>query len=341
MAVEWIRRNIENFGGDPDRITLFGESAGGISVDYYSYAWTADPIVQGLISQSGTVTSLAQLTKAEANANWFNASASLACGNSSSDHNQVFECMQHKPAADIIRVLPSIDLGSSLASIPYSPTVDEALVFSTYSERKAADLPMLVGNTDFEAGLFRLYAPEVSNDQWHIFNQRTFVCPVAERAYSGKLQGAPIWRYRYFGEFPNLRLTTNPPSGAWHASEVGRSLSNLFNIDFSVLLPLSPFQIERRKLTASQIPILFDTTSTTLIANTPEQVAIGKYMRGAWAAFAKDPVNGLTTYEGGWPQYNPSDRTLIRIGFNNVVGPNLAVGNQYDAGCPLLKADSN
>jgi carboxylesterase type B len=37
MAVEWTRDNIENFGGDPSRITLFGESAGGTGVDYYAY----------------------------------------------------------------------------------------------------------------------------------------------------------------------------------------------------------------------------------------------------------------------------------------------------------------
>ncbi|KAH6871540.1 carboxylesterase [Thelonectria olida] len=307
MAVEWIRRNINGFGGDPDRITLFGQSAGGISVDYYSYAWTTDPIAHGFISQSGTATSLVQSTKAEASTNWFNASAALGCGNSSSDHNQVFECMQRKPAADMLSVLPSIDF-RKLSNIAYSPTVDDALVFSTYRERKAADLPILVGNTDFEAGLLRLFAPGVREDLWHVFNQRTYVCPAGERASYGMLTGTPTWRYRYFGEFPNLRLTTNPPSGAWHAAE---------------------------------IPILFDTIPTTAIANTPEQVAIGKYMRGAWAAFAKDPANGLTTYEDGWPQYSPSDRTLVRIGFDNMTGTNLAVGTQYDGGCPLSEAAPN
>jgi cholinesterase len=45
LAVEWVSKNIEAFGGDPARILLFGQSTGGGSVDIYSYAWTEDPIV--------------------------------------------------------------------------------------------------------------------------------------------------------------------------------------------------------------------------------------------------------------------------------------------------------
>jgi acetyl esterase/lipase len=38
MAIEWVHMNIGNFGGDPNRILLFGQSAGASSADLYSYA---------------------------------------------------------------------------------------------------------------------------------------------------------------------------------------------------------------------------------------------------------------------------------------------------------------
>ena len=63
-------------------------------------------------------------------------------------------------------------------------------------------------------------------------------------------------------------------------------------------------------------------------------------MRGAWAAFAKDPVRGLIGYEDGWPLYAPNASTLIRLGFNNRTGANLGLGAEYDSGCALVGSPS-
>jgi hypothetical protein len=55
------------------------------------------------------------------------------------------------------------------------------------------------------------------------------------------------------------------------------------------------------------------------------------YMRSAWANFAKDSQKGLTTL--GWPEYSTDGNTLVRLAFNDTLGPNLDKGKAYDQMC--------
>ena len=52
-GLKWVHKNIANFGGDPDKVTIFGESAGGISVSMLCASPLAKGLFQGAISESG------------------------------------------------------------------------------------------------------------------------------------------------------------------------------------------------------------------------------------------------------------------------------------------------
>eukprot|EP00058_Branchiostoma_floridae_P021065 XP_002606555.1 hypothetical protein BRAFLDRAFT_247407 [Branchiostoma floridae] len=56
-AIQWVKDNINNFGGDPDRITLFGESAGGASVSMQMLSPQNNGLFQRAICQSGVAMS--------------------------------------------------------------------------------------------------------------------------------------------------------------------------------------------------------------------------------------------------------------------------------------------
>ena len=52
-GLQWVKKNIAAFGGDPDKVTIFGESAGGIAVSQLCASPLAQGLFRGAISQSG------------------------------------------------------------------------------------------------------------------------------------------------------------------------------------------------------------------------------------------------------------------------------------------------
>lgn len=278
----------------------------------YSFAWADDPIVHGFIPESGTaVNSFAAGQTAEAvAANWYNVSSTVGCGGNTTSPDTVLACMRTKPYTSILAAIPNT--GGFIAEA-FGPTIDQVVVFSDVLARgqagNFAQLPMLLGSANNEAGLFiplqALAGNEYPQSVWDQFNL-AFTCPEATRANISVYNKVPTWRYRYFGDWPDLRITSTPNSGAYHASE----LAILFN--------------------TSTLPAAL---SSGIPAATSQEEAFGTYMRGAWAAFSKDPVNGLTRY--GWPAYNPTGETLIRLAYSNQTGTNAALPITYDAACQV------
>jgi cholinesterase len=145
MAVEWTRDNIEAFGGDPNRITIFGESAGGSSVDVYAFAWKDDPIASAFIAESGTaLTSDLFKPASKALNSWYSLTKGLGCGGADAGQSTL-ECAQKKTVSEIQGAsLSGMTMGKSsggdnsegVGPVPgYRPIIDEKTVFSDIVER--------------------------------------------------------------------------------------------------------------------------------------------------------------------------------------------------------------
>ncbi|KAK7182507.1 hypothetical protein DPSP01_010666 [Paraphaeosphaeria sporulosa] len=299
-AVEWVYENIHAFGGDAGKMTLFGQSAGSMSVDAYTYAYPFDPLVRGFIAQSGTV-GTSSYTFDPTGSNFTYVASQLGC-NTAASKDKVFSCVQSKPATDIISIYnkynATLNNGRSLS---FGPTADDEVIFSNYTDRQQrglfAQLPTVYSSNNAEGSSLLAYTPDgPPGGQAAIdaFTKSFGTCSTANGALARKNKGVHVWRIRYFGQWPNL----NPFNwlGAYHSAD---------------------------------IPMVFG-TSDLRGPDTELEKATSKYYQDAWIAFAKDPVNGLVKY--GWPKYDPNAETLVKLG-NGTAKAVFAKGNLFDAGC--------
>jgi para-nitrobenzyl esterase len=140
LALQWVRDNIENFGGDPNRVTIFGQSGGGAKVSTLMGMPPAKGLFHRAVAMSGSLITAMRPEDGTRNANVVLREMNLS-------KNQI-DKLQEVPLDKLLELtvrrgllrLAPVGDAYTLPSSPFDPVASEV----------SANIPMMIGSTETE-----------------------------------------------------------------------------------------------------------------------------------------------------------------------------------------------
>lgn len=338
MAMQWIRDNIAAFGGNPNNITLFGESAGAVSVSLHLLSPLSRNLFSQAIMQSGSPTTpWAIISREESLLRGLRLAEAVGCPHNRNDMNAVIECLRKVDP----KMLVDNEWGTlGICEFPFVPVIDGSFLdehpVRSLANKNFKKTNILMGSNTEEGYYFIIYyLTELFKKEEDVYiSRQDFLHAVAELNpyFDIVARQAIIFEYtdwlnpddpvsnrdaldKMVGDY---QFTCNVNEFAHRYAETGNKVYMYYYKHRSVA---NPWPSWTGVMHADEINYVFGEPLNPAKSYTAQEVDLSKRIMRYWANFAKTgnpslSPNGILT-PTIWPLHTAQGREYLTLDVNS------------------------